>query len=86
MLEIETGSLFRRHFKKLPEEIKQKMIVREKIFIKNPFDPRLGTHKLHGERKNEWAYWIDYSHRVTFMFLGGNYVLYTDVGTHDQVY
>ena len=86
MLEIETGSLFRRHFKKLPGEIKQKMAKREEIFIKNPFDPRLGTHKLHGERKDEWAYWIDYSYRVTFMFLERSSVFYTDVGTHDQVY
>lgn len=62
------------------------MIIREKIFASNPFDQRLGTHKLHGERKGEWAYWIDYSYRVTFMFLGENCVLYTDVGTHEQVY
>jgi mRNA-degrading endonuclease YafQ of YafQ-DinJ toxin-antitoxin module len=86
MLEIETGNLFRRHFKKLPDEIKHKMARREEVFINNPFDPRLGTHKLHGERKDEWVYEIDYSYRVTFMFLEGNVVFYTDVGTHDQVY
>lgn len=86
MVGIETSSLFRRQFKKLPIEIKHKALRREKVFVNDPFDTRLGTHKLGGKRNGEWAYWVDYSYRITFFFLGQNRVLYTAVGTHDQVY
>lgn len=86
MVEIELSSLFRRRFKKLNKELQSQAIEREKIFIANPFDNRLGTHKLHGKRKNEWAYWINYSYRIAFIFLSGTRVLYTEVGTHDELY
>ena len=86
MIEIEVSTLYRRRFKKLNRKIHDQVIAREKIFIANPFDTRLGTHKLHGKRKEEWAYWVDYSYRVTFIFLSGSKVLYTEVGTHDELY
>jgi len=86
VIEIEVSSLFKRRFKKLPKEIRDRAIQREKIFVRNPFDSRLGTHKLHGKRKEEWAYWIDYSYRITFIFLTGSKVLYTDIGTHGDLY
>ena len=49
-------------------------------------DTRLEIHKLHGKKKDEWAYSVDYSYRISFIFLGKNVVLYTNIGTHDDVY
>lgn len=85
-MHIQTSSLFRRRFKKLPERIKEKSAKRETFFRLNVFDSRLGTHKLHGTKKDEWAWWIDYSYRVVFIFVSPDEVLFTDVGTHDEVY
>lgn len=85
-MKIETTSLFRRRFKKLPQRIKEKMAKLDTVFRANPFDSRLGTHKLHGDKRDEWAWWIDYSYRVTFLFTSSNEVLYTNVGPHDVVY
>lgn len=85
-MEIIPSALFLRRFKKLPREIQHRAVEKEKVFVSNPFDPRLDTHKLHGDRQEEWAYSIDYSYRVAFIFLGERKVLYTDVGTHDQLY
>lgn len=85
-MEIHISSLFERRFKKLPREIKQKAVAREKIFVVNPFDSRLGTHKLHGEKRDEWAYSVDYSYRIVFIFLENNAVLYLNIGTHDELY
>ncbi|TSC83855.1 MAG: hypothetical protein G01um101417_422 [Parcubacteria group bacterium Gr01-1014_17] len=85
-MRISTAPLFDRHFKKLPRLLQEKAKEREKLFIDNPFHPRLGTHKLHGKRGAEWAYSVDYSYRITFLFLSGGEVLYTDVGTHDELY
>lgn len=85
-MRVRTSSLFRRRFKKLSQPIKEKMAKRERIFRENFLDSRLGTHKLHGDKKDEWAWWIDYSYRVTFVFVSSDEVLYTNVGTHDEVY
>ena len=85
-MQVQTSSRFRRRFKKLPQQIKEKASKLEDIFRAYPFDSRLGTHKLHGEKKDEWAWRIDYSYRVTFIFTAPDEVLYTNVGTHDEVY
>ncbi len=85
-MEILVAPLFSRHFRKLPRDIQEKARHREKIFQKNPFDSRLDTHKLHGRLKEEWAYSVDYSYRIAFLFLQDGRVLYTDIGTHDELY
>lgn len=85
-MEIRTTPHFDRRYKKLSLEIKKKAIGRENMFIKNPFDSRLNTHKLHGKKKDEWAYSVDYNYRISFIFVGKAKILYTDVGTHDEVY
>ena len=85
-MEIRTTIHFDRNYKKLPSAIKKKAEVRELIFKANPFDPRLNTHKLKGNRKEEWAYSVDYSYRIVFVFMGSDKILYLDVGTHDELY
>lgn len=85
-MKVETTSLFRRRFKKLPERIKEKATKLDSVFRARPFDSRLGTHKLHGDKKDEWAWCIDYSYRITFIFIAPDKILYTNVGTHDEVY
>ena len=85
-MEIRTTAYFDRRYKKLRTSIKKKAVDREKIFLSNPFDPRLKTHKLHGKKKEEWAYSIDYYYRISFIFVGSGEILYTDIGTHDEIY
>lgn len=85
-MQVRTSSLFRRRFKKLPLHLQEKTAKRDALFRANPFDSRLGTHKLHGDKKDEWAWWVDYYYRVTFIFVSSHEVLYTNVGTHDEVY
>ncbi len=85
-MEILVSPLFLRHFRKLSRDVQEKARRREKVFRGDPFDPRLDTHKLHGRLREEWAYSVDYSYRVAFLFLPNGRVLYTDVGTHDELY
>ena len=85
-MKIRSTSYFARKYRKLPHYIKKKTIEREKLFIKNPFNSRLSTHKLHGKKKEEWAYSIDYHYRISFIFVGKDEILYTNIGTHDEVY
>ena len=74
---------FKRQYKKLPENLK--LLVKEKgeIFRKDPFDPRLKTHKLHGHFEGLLAFRIDYQHRIIFEFVENDHVLFHSVGNHD---
>lgn len=81
---VKTVAYFDRSYKKLPRKIKEKAKEKEIIFRSNPFDQRLRTHKLHGEEKESWAFWIDYTYRIKFIFLDEGEVLFLDVGTHDM--
>ena len=76
-------SKFRQQFKKLPPDIKLLAANREKIFRKNPFNPKLKTHKLHGELSEFWAFSIDYQYRIIFDFVDEDKIRFYSVGKHD---
>lgn len=80
---IRTTNHFDRRYRKLPQEVKDRAKEKEVIFRNDPFDARLRTHKLHGKDKDAWAFWIDYSYRIKFIFLNEEVVLFLDVGTHE---
>lgn len=79
---IFTHPKFDKSYKKLRKEVKDRAKEKEEIFRKNPFDPKLKTHKLHGKEKEHWAFWVDYNYRIKFIFLLDEEVLFLDVGTH----
>jgi len=74
---------FERQYHKLSSGIKEKAQRREKIFRRNPFDPVLETHKLHGKEKEALAFSVDYSYRIKFIFLDNGRVLFLEIGPHD---
>jgi len=59
MINIYPTSQFKKSYKKLPKTIQRKTERREEIFISNPFNPILETHKLKGKLKNYWSYSVD---------------------------
>lgn len=73
---------FANAFKKLSAEIRKKAVKQEKIFRKNPFDPKLKTHKLKGALSEYWSFSIDYSHRILFEFYEDGSVGFIDAGLH----
>jgi len=80
--EVKISPLFEKHYKKLPKIIKQEAKEKEKIFRENPFNQILKTHKLSGKYKGCWAFWINYSYRIKFIFLSDKEILFLDIGTH----
>jgi len=56
------------------------------IFLKNPFDKRLRTHKLSGKLKDLWGFSVRYDIRVVFYFEDRNKCVFVDIGTHNDVY
>lgn len=83
MMRITVSPRFEKRYKSLPKRIKEKAKEQEVLFRKNPFAPRLKTHRLTGLEKEAWAFSINYFYRIKFIFLTDDEVLFLDVGTHE---
>jgi len=89
MIQVNFDESFKRAYKKrikgnqlLENKFKNKL----EIFVNNPFDSRLKTHKLSGKLKDLWSFSIEYDQRVIFYFVDENKAVFIDIGSHDQVY
>ncbi|MFQ5452124.1 MAG: type II toxin-antitoxin system YafQ family toxin [Candidatus Paceibacterota bacterium] len=82
-MRIYYSSTFEKEYRKLPKKIKHKAEKGEKIFRKDPFNPRLKTHKLKGILSGFLAFSIDYRYRIIFEFRDEKEVWFHSVATHD---
>ena len=57
---------------------------RIKIFFKNPFHPKLHTHKLSGNLADYYAFYLKDGYRVLFDFEKNDVVLLVNIGSHDD--
>ncbi len=82
-MKIYYSGKFGREYRKLPLTVKKVAEQKEKIFRKDPFDPRLKTHKLKGPLKGFWSFSIDGKYRIIFELAVKNEVWFHSVGTHN---
>ncbi|MCX6789711.1 MAG: type II toxin-antitoxin system mRNA interferase toxin, RelE/StbE family [Candidatus Gribaldobacteria bacterium] len=80
---IRVSPKFEKQYKRLPKKIKEQAKEKEGIFRVYPFDPSLKTHKLSGKDSGCWAFWINYSYRIKFIFINQSEVLFLEVGLHN---
>lgn len=73
---------FARKYKKLPNKVKDLIKGNEEIFLKNPFDKKLKTHKLSGKLKGLLSFSINHEYRIIFEFKSKDTVYLHSVGTH----
>ncbi len=78
---------FEKHYKKLQMGEREKVLRAISKFGKDPFDPILRNHPLHGVAEGKRAFSVANDLRIIFEEYD-NYVLVImlDVGTHNQVY
>jgi mRNA-degrading endonuclease YafQ of YafQ-DinJ toxin-antitoxin module len=64
------------------------LLFREKvaIFLKNPYDRSLKTHKLGGKLKDSFAFSLNHDLRVIFYFPKPGVAELENIGPHDTVY
>ena len=89
MIKIAFSPSFERNFRKRFKgrtPLQEKFWQRVEIFLENPFDSRLRTHKLTGSLIELWSFSIEYDIRVVFYFVADDKVVFVDIGTHDEVY
>lgn len=83
-MRIVYSSKFAREYRKLPDDIKDLAEKQELLFRKNPFDPKLKTHKLKGVLQEFLSFSIGYKYRIIFEFGKNKDVVYFhSVGDHD---
>ena len=89
-MEVSFSDSFKKVFKKRVKssEIETEFWIRLELFVDDPFDARLKTHKLSGTLKDLWSFSIEYDLRVVFYFTKDKpkKAVFVDIGTHDEVY
>jgi len=89
MIEVAFSPSFKRAFKKRitkKKTLEEKFWGKVELFINDPFDRSLRTHRLTGVLKDLWSFSVEYDCRVIFYFSSKTKVVFTDIGTHDEVY
>lgn len=76
-------SRFLRSYKKLLNEIKDKIEEKESVIMNDIFDKSLKTHKLHGDFEGFYSLSVDYKNRIIFELESDNTIVFYDIGDHD---
>jgi len=77
---------FEKQYKKLPKNIKLKVKERNILFMKEPYNPLLNNHTLSGGYIGYRSINITGNIRIVYRFLDENIILFTEVGTHSELY
>jgi addiction module RelE/StbE family toxin len=89
-MEVSFSNSFKKAFRKRIQGTGNEVLFWDvlNLFINNPFDDRLRTHKLSGKLKSLWSFSIDYNLRIVFFFTKDKptKAVLVDIGTHDEVY
>ena len=82
-MEVNLSPRFQRSYKKLPSHLKTDFKEKIALFIENPYDPSLRTHKLKGRLQESLAFRLSDGYRVLFEFSSPGVIDLLDVGPHD---
>ncbi|MBT3384806.1 MAG: type II toxin-antitoxin system mRNA interferase toxin, RelE/StbE family [Prolixibacteraceae bacterium] len=89
-MEVAFSTSFRKSYKKRIESTNLEPLFWERLqlFIENPFNINLKTHKLSGKLRGAWSFSITYDLRVVFKFTKDSpkRAILIDIGNHDEVY
>ena len=89
MIEYKTSAQFRRGYKHIIKgnpELESIFRERLAVFVNNPREPSLGTHKLKGKLNANWAFSLTHKLRVVFSYVRSDFVVLEGIGSHDEVY
>jgi len=91
MYNFQWHNSFVRAFKKVTKNnsfLKKKIVITLELLSKDPFNPKLNTHKLHGNLNSLLSSYIDYEYRIIFSISKEqkDTIILIDIGTHDEVY
>ena len=82
-MKVRTLPKFERQYKKLTNDLKNIAEKKFDIFLNDPYDSRLKTHKLTGALMGFMAFSINQEYRIIFDFDEKGDARFYQVGTHD---
>ena len=89
-MEVSFSKSFKKAFAKKIKSIQKEDIfwIKTELFVENPFEESLKTHKLSGKLKDLWSFSIEYDLRVVFYFTNDKpkKAVFVDIGNHDEIY
>jgi len=77
---------FEKKYKKFSDKIRQKVKERNILFEKDPYDPILNNHALNGRYMGYRSISITGDIRIIYKFLDKDTVLFSEIGTHSDLY
>lgn len=80
-MRISRTKTFKRHYRKLPQDIKKAVDKAMRLLVENPHYPSLHTSKVSGAK--DWYCRVTGDYRMTFKWHGDEITL-TGVGSHDK--
>ena len=80
---VKYSSSFFKALRKFPKSQLKFLAKKEKIFLENPFDPRLKTHKLKGELSGFYSFSVSYHFRIVFHLEDKETIIFDTIGTHE---
>ncbi len=86
MINVITTKNFDKSFKKKDKFIQNKARERTKLFREDPFNILLNNHSLVGEYENRRSFNVTGDYRIMFYYFDKNTVVFTDIGTHPELY
>lgn len=72
-------------FLKKHPDLRDTVLDKLTLLLKNPKDPKLKTHELKGNLKGILAASITYEYRVVF-YIENDLIYLLNIGSHDEVY
>ncbi len=86
MLIVTFSTNFKKSFKKKDKFVQEKARERIRLLREDPFNVLLNNHKLHGEYEGSSSINITGDYRAIFKYINENYILFSDIGTHPELY
>ncbi len=83
-MKVNLSPRFKRAYKKLPLGIKDEFDKKVVLFIDDPKDPKLKTHKLKGKLQSCLSFYLCDGYRVLFEFSSTQTIDLLDIGPHDK--
>lgn len=77
---------FKRHYRKLSSALQIRADERLSLFSKDPFNPILNNHPLHGEYTDKRSINIGGDYRIVYREIEISVYLLIDIGTHNELY
>jgi addiction module RelE/StbE family toxin len=74
---------FIKQLNRLPLDLQEEVLTKIDLFIENPYNSSLKSHKLQGRLKEFWSFSVNYSHRILYKIKDSEAV-FAEIGTHDM--